>query len=398
MKPTIVGVDPGTTVGLCVLDFRGKVLRIFSQKNISQAEIVKEILKHGKPIIISTDKKKVPDYVQGLGSSLGCRVYTPKEDLKSEEKSRVVDEQGLREEINDDHQKDACASALFAFKRFKDSIERIEKEAKKKPSTKVFQKVFVDNSNIKKALREEVEENRDKNDKSRKAEKEVKKSARERKVDSELQERYKKIKRQIKSLEKNNTLLKNKIQRMSSKEKSKEKDKLKQIKEEVRKVVRNNDAERRLLRNLLSNLREHNSKLKRKLKVRKAHQNKLKGLAVDEKKGCCWYCKELNEKEFKTMDLDKNNEIIVKEITNIKNSIIKELKERKTELRYKEGNKKIINQLKEEGINLSNIEGLKLTIFKNLAFFNKKAKEDIIKKKSIMEDIIQEYKHKRKKS
>jgi len=385
VKPIIIGVDPGTTVGLCVLDFKGSIQKIFSKKNISQSKIIEEILKEGRPIIIATDKKKIPEYILDLGSSLRCRIYAPQHDLKSDEKSNIVLEWGLREKVKDDHQKDACASALFAYKRFRESIERIRKEIKREElPASVFHNVFVDNKNIKQAIMDEKVMKQPSKTKERKRRRKIK-------TDSALEKKYRSIRNQIEVLEKKNSLLQDKIQSLSSRDKNK----LQKIKEEVRKVVRNNDAERKLLRILLENIRRNNSELKRRLKERKDDLKRLSGLAIDASLECCWYCEQLKQKELKRMNLEKNNQIIVKEINPIKKSIVKEMAEKETRILYFKGNRKEIVKLRQQGINILNIKGLRLTIFKNLAFFKSKAMEKIIKSKSMMENIIEEYRNKR---
>jgi len=49
-KNIIVGYDPGTTVGIAILDTDGKLIEVFSQKNFSKDEVIKHISAFGRPI------------------------------------------------------------------------------------------------------------------------------------------------------------------------------------------------------------------------------------------------------------------------------------------------------------------------------------------------------------
>src|SRR3989338_4271191 len=102
----IVGIDPGTTTAYAVLDLSGNVVSLKSAKNV----------------VIGTDKAKIPSLVEDFSAKTGARIIYPKEDLKVEEKKSMVKEFKTENE----HQDDALASSLFAFKRIKPVLERID--------------------------------------------------------------------------------------------------------------------------------------------------------------------------------------------------------------------------------------------------------------------------------
>ena len=54
-KYTIVGIDPGTTVGIAILSLDGELLLSESIRGISHDEVVRMIAEYGKPAIVATD-------------------------------------------------------------------------------------------------------------------------------------------------------------------------------------------------------------------------------------------------------------------------------------------------------------------------------------------------------
>jgi len=123
----IVGIDPGTTIGVAIIDLSGNVIAIKSQKSWSYSDVVDFILSHGKPVVIATDKKVVPDYVNKLKASFNCIIYSPKEDLPVEKKKNLVS--GYK--ILNDHERDALAAARDAYNSYKNKLKNIEKRIPK---------------------------------------------------------------------------------------------------------------------------------------------------------------------------------------------------------------------------------------------------------------------------
>ncbi len=129
-KLLVVGIDPGTTTAYAVLDLNGNVVSIKSAKNLGINALLAEVVQLGKIAVIGTDKAKIPSLVEDFSAKTGARIIYPKEDLKVEEKKSMAREF----KTENDHEDDALASSLFAFKRIKPVIERIDafvKENKK---------------------------------------------------------------------------------------------------------------------------------------------------------------------------------------------------------------------------------------------------------------------------
>lgn len=117
-KPVLVGIDPGSHVGISILDIYGNPVYFESKKNIDREEVISLILKFGKPILIATDVNPIPDSVKKIASKLGAKVYVPEKSLLINEKMDLVNE-FLRKyniSIEDDHVRDSLAAVLKVYK------------------------------------------------------------------------------------------------------------------------------------------------------------------------------------------------------------------------------------------------------------------------------------------
>ncbi|MFH1229716.1 MAG: DUF460 domain-containing protein [Candidatus Aenigmatarchaeota archaeon] len=122
MKPIIVGVDIGTTTGLAIYDLDRNLMHAGSKRNISIESLVREISFFGKPVVIATDKRKVPQPVAKIAASFNCMAFNPDHDLTTEEKDSII-----KIPIKDVHEKDALSAATFAFKHFAPQFNNIDR-------------------------------------------------------------------------------------------------------------------------------------------------------------------------------------------------------------------------------------------------------------------------------
>ncbi|MFH1590857.1 MAG: DUF460 domain-containing protein [archaeon] len=107
----IVGIDPGTTVGLCLISLDRRILHLSSSKNIPLSEVIRIIVDKGRTAMVGCDKANPPEFAKRLATKLGARLIHPREDLGVEEK-RVLTS-GI--DHQNDHELDAAASALIAY-------------------------------------------------------------------------------------------------------------------------------------------------------------------------------------------------------------------------------------------------------------------------------------------
>ncbi len=120
----IVGYDPGTTAALAIIDTRGDILFLKSKRGFKRSDMADEITRRGKALIVAGDRSPLPKNVEKLASTLGCKAYHPIKSLSNIEKIELIKDH--KEEIGDDHEKDALASALKAFQAYSKLFKRTE--------------------------------------------------------------------------------------------------------------------------------------------------------------------------------------------------------------------------------------------------------------------------------
>lgn len=119
----IVGIDPGTTVGYAALNLEGEALHVGSDKNISMSEIIERLIPFGKVLIVGTDKSKIPSYVEKFQAKAGGVLVRPVSDLGIDEKKHLC----RNFKYANDHELDALASALAAYKKYRSLFRKINK-------------------------------------------------------------------------------------------------------------------------------------------------------------------------------------------------------------------------------------------------------------------------------
>lgn len=140
MKSLILGVDPGSTSAIALIDFEGELVKLESGKNFPPREMISEVIEEGKPVIVASDKAKFPSTVDKIARSLGAVKYEIEEDLSSERKRELG-------EGENSHEKDASAAARNAYRGLRDKIEKIKElsEERKQEEAEIAVKYFRDN-------------------------------------------------------------------------------------------------------------------------------------------------------------------------------------------------------------------------------------------------------------
>jgi len=117
----IIGIDPGTTLGYAMLNADKKVLEINSSKELNMSSLIKKSNELGNPLIIGTDKKKIPHFVNKFAAQFNAKIVSPKEDLSVDEKNKLTQDYKLN-----NHERDALAAALFAYNNYEKLFSKIE--------------------------------------------------------------------------------------------------------------------------------------------------------------------------------------------------------------------------------------------------------------------------------
>ena len=122
----VVGIDPGTTTAVALLDLDGSVLDVWSTRTADTAEVIEWIIEHGRPVLVAADVEPMPETVEKMRRSFDAGGWIPDRDLPVDEKLHRTREQPY----DNDHERDALAAALFAFD---DHAEQFERVATKTP-------------------------------------------------------------------------------------------------------------------------------------------------------------------------------------------------------------------------------------------------------------------------
>jgi uncharacterized protein len=107
----IAGIDPGSTVGIAILDLSGRKIATASTFG-GMSEAARIIEKHGTPSIIACDVSPAPEMALRLASFFSCRLFAPGRDIREEEKRQIA--HGAATSNN--HERDAYAAAVLAYR------------------------------------------------------------------------------------------------------------------------------------------------------------------------------------------------------------------------------------------------------------------------------------------
>jgi Uncharacterized conserved protein len=121
----IVGLDPGTTTGIAALNLRGELVDLISSRAMSSSDVIEWIAARGRPLIVATDVSPTPGAVEKTKRAFNAVLFSPGADMAGEEKIALGREVGYK----NDHERDALAAALSAFRKYKNKFILVEKKA-----------------------------------------------------------------------------------------------------------------------------------------------------------------------------------------------------------------------------------------------------------------------------
>ncbi|MEM1695849.1 MAG: DUF460 domain-containing protein [Desulfurococcaceae archaeon] len=159
-RSLIVGIDPGTTIGVAALDLDGRPVLITSLRSPDREKLIELLMSKGKPVLLAVDTAKPPEYVKKISAMTNTQIYAPDRDLSTEEKQRMISEyiSVFNIVVPDVHAGDALAAALKAYKLIRPLVEEVESKIrdiagverdvvvvevlKGKPLTHVLEEIF----------------------------------------------------------------------------------------------------------------------------------------------------------------------------------------------------------------------------------------------------------------
>lgn len=121
----IVGIDPGTTIGIAAVDLDGMLLHLTSSRQMTMSDVIEELFRIGKPLIIASDVHQMPSSVEKIRRAFNAIPYTPRQDRSVEEKWEITSGYAC----SNDHERDALSAALDAYRSYKNKFQNIAKRA-----------------------------------------------------------------------------------------------------------------------------------------------------------------------------------------------------------------------------------------------------------------------------
>ena len=110
---------------MAVLDLKGNVIKTVSSRSFSISDIIEVMVETGRPIIVATDKYPTPGTVEKIKRAFNAILHAPSTSLSIEQK--IKDTKGI--EHSNDHERDALAAALDAYRSHKNKLMQIERKA-----------------------------------------------------------------------------------------------------------------------------------------------------------------------------------------------------------------------------------------------------------------------------
>lgn len=118
----IAGIDPGATVGIAIIDLSGRRIALRSTVGGGTAEAVRLIESFGTPSLIATDVTPAPEAVQKVASYFSCRLFSPRQNIREEEKRSIA--HGTS--VQNNHERDAYSACVLAYRSHANKLRQID--------------------------------------------------------------------------------------------------------------------------------------------------------------------------------------------------------------------------------------------------------------------------------
>jgi predicted RNase H-like nuclease (RuvC/YqgF family) len=122
----IVGLDPGTTTGIAAVDLDGNLVLLTSSRQMTMSDIIEELYRAGKPLIIASDVQQMPYSVEKIRRAFNAIPYTPRQSLSVEAKYDLT----APFSYTNDHERDSLSAALDAYRSLQNKFRNIAKRVK----------------------------------------------------------------------------------------------------------------------------------------------------------------------------------------------------------------------------------------------------------------------------
>ncbi|MEM4589942.1 MAG: DUF460 domain-containing protein [Candidatus Micrarchaeia archaeon] len=137
MKPIIVGVDPGTYIGIAIFDLNANLIHSSTITDKGKEVVVSEISKYGNPIVVASDVSPPPHLVTQIASYFNARLYYPKTTIS--DISKTIETASYK--FSSVHERDAIMAVLSFFKENANKLRWIERTLRDKGLSKIEEDV-----------------------------------------------------------------------------------------------------------------------------------------------------------------------------------------------------------------------------------------------------------------
>lgn len=160
----VAGLDSGAISAYFLLDLKGNIIEFQSFRNSSPDIITKELTKKGRIVLLGSDVKPASALTRKVSQRIGARILEPDHNPGFFEKIKLVDtflkKQKTKIPIQNKHEKDALASALYGLKQINTLLAKIDNHLKQinreSFAEQVRYKVLIENKRITDAVNEIV--------------------------------------------------------------------------------------------------------------------------------------------------------------------------------------------------------------------------------------------------
>ncbi len=131
----IVGIDPGITVAIVAIDFKGKLIYSFSAKDMDLKSTIKKISEIGVPSLITCDVSHIPSFVKKIASAFSAKLFYPDHNFSEWKKKKVAGSRYTKKlsfteedriKITSTHQRDAYFAATYALSHYLNKFRKID--------------------------------------------------------------------------------------------------------------------------------------------------------------------------------------------------------------------------------------------------------------------------------
>ncbi len=252
----VVGIDPGTTTAVSIINLGGRVEEVSSSRSASIDEIIEWIAERGRPVLVCSDVSQMPSAVEKIKRTFDAAGWTPQNDLEIEQKKSIAGER------NNEHERDATAAALSGFKEHEEQFKRIEEKAKRSnvdaEKGKVIKKVLTEGKTVETVL-DELSEEEEKIKENQEPKEETRETRLERRAER-LKDKTENLEGKLKEKEKKIEKLEGKLAKERRKErkraiKEKEVDKLRKKKIKTEKKLKEKEKKNKELKQKIKKLK-----------------------------------------------------------------------------------------------------------------------------------------------